>query len=78
MNKTILLILDGFGIRQESHGNAVLASDMPNFEELMKIYPNTTLEASGSAVGLPKNQMGNRTDYAKAWRRARKEGIITA
>lgn len=63
MNKKIgpvmLMILDGFGFRKELHGNAVLHSKMPNYMNLWKHCPHTTLEASGEAVGLPSGQMGN-------------------
>ena len=59
MKKVLLLVLDGFGIREEKKGNAVLSADMPNFNELIKKYPNTTLNASGEFVGLEENQMGN-------------------
>lgn len=54
-----LVILDGFGIRKDAHGNAILAAGTPNLDKLKKLYPYTTLEASGTAVGLPKGQMGN-------------------
>lgn len=54
-----LIILDGYGIRKESFGNAVKAAGMPNMHKLMKKYPHTQLKASGEAVGLPEGQMGN-------------------
>lgn len=54
-----LVILDGFGLRKDSHGNAILSAGTPNLDKLKKMYPYTTLEASGKAVGLPKGQMGN-------------------
>lgn len=56
---TILLILDGFGIRPEKAGNAIAAARTPNLDQLFKNYPYTTLQASGLAVGLPEGQMGN-------------------
>jgi len=59
MQKTLLIILDGFGFRQEAYGNAVAASHMPNFRRVMNTYPNTLLTASGEKVGLPAGQMGN-------------------
>jgi len=59
MNKTILLILDGFGLRNEEKGNAVKLAHTPYIDKYMAQYPNTTLEASGEAVGLPKGEMGN-------------------
>ncbi len=54
-----LVILDGFGIRKERHGNAILSAGTPNLDKLKKLYQYTTLQASGEAVGLPKGQMGN-------------------
>lgn len=54
-----LIILDGFGLRQETHGNAVAQAKKPNYERFWNTYPHTTLTASGEAVGLPEGQMGN-------------------
>lgn len=54
-----LIILDGFGLRHESFGNAVAQSNKPNFDRYWAEYPNATLTASGEAVGLPEGQMGN-------------------
>lgn len=59
MNKVLLCILDGVGIRKESHGNAFLNAKKPNFDYLWKNYPHTLLNASEQYVGLPKGQMGN-------------------
>ncbi len=56
---TMLIILDGYGIGEDYPGNAVKLANTPNIDRLMKEYPNTTLEASGLAVGLPPGQMGN-------------------
>ena len=55
----ILAILDGYGLRDEVHGNAVKLANNKNFEMLWNKYPHTKLEASGQLVGLPKGQMGN-------------------
>ncbi|QTN00290.1 2,3-bisphosphoglycerate-independent phosphoglycerate mutase [Sediminibacillus dalangtanensis] len=54
-----LIILDGFGIRDEVKGNAVKQANMPNFDRYFNKYPHTQLNASGEAVGLPEGQMGN-------------------
>ncbi|MDR0697217.1 MAG: 2,3-bisphosphoglycerate-independent phosphoglycerate mutase [Christensenellaceae bacterium] len=54
-----LIILDGFGISNESRGNAVLASGTPYFKSLCDKYPHTQIGASGLDVGLPDGQMGN-------------------
>ena len=55
----VLCIMDGFGINPEKTGNAVDIAKTPNLDKLFKDYPNTTLQASGMAVGLPDGQMGN-------------------
>ncbi|WP_313232196.1 2,3-bisphosphoglycerate-independent phosphoglycerate mutase [Tissierella praeacuta] len=55
----MLIILDGFGIGKEYEGNAVKLANTPNLDRLFRQCPNTTLEASGLAVGLPEGQMGN-------------------
>lgn len=54
-----LIILDGFGLRDESFGNAVAQANKPNFDRYWHTFPHTTLTASGEAVGLPDGQMGN-------------------
>lgn len=54
-----IIILDGFGIRDEVKGNAVKQAKKPNFDRFWKEYPHTQLQASGEAVGLPEGQMGN-------------------
>ncbi len=60
MTKPIVLtILDGYGLREESHGNAVKLANNKVFNMLWNTYPHTQLIASGQQVGLPKGQMGN-------------------
>ena len=54
-----LIILDGFAMREESHGNAVAQAKKPHFDRYWSEYPHTLLQASGEAVGLPEGQMGN-------------------
>jgi len=54
-----LIILDGFGCRNENKGNAVAQANKPNFDRYWKNFPNQHLTASGEAVGLPEGQMGN-------------------
>lgn len=56
---TMLMILDGFGIREESHGNAIKAANTPNLDKFFSSYPYINIDASGSSVGLPDGQMGN-------------------
>jgi len=55
----VLMILDGFGLRDEADGNAVFAAATPNIDRYLKEWPNTRLCASGLSVGLPEGQMGN-------------------
>lgn len=54
-----LIILDGFGCRNEEKGNAVFHAKKPNFDRYWEQYPHSHLTASGEAVGLPAGQMGN-------------------
>nr|QUE29609.1 pgmA [Erythrotrichia foliiformis] len=55
----VLTILDGWGHRLEPSGNAVVNANTPILDSLLDNYPTTFLEASGNAVGLPTNQVGN-------------------
>jgi 2,3-bisphosphoglycerate-independent phosphoglycerate mutase len=61
MNVTpvLLLILDGFGYREETDSNAVAAAYKPNWDALWRDYPHTLIHASEKFVGLPTGQMGN-------------------
>src|SRR6202041_1277127 len=60
MSKPIVLtILDGWGYRPETHGNAIAQARKPNYDALLRDYPNTLLRASEHFVGLPDGQMGN-------------------
>lgn len=54
-----LIILDGFGLRDDVTGNAVAQANKPNYDRYWSHYPHTTLTACGEAVGLPEGQMGN-------------------
>lgn len=56
---TVLMILDGFGLNEQTNGNAVAQADTPNLDKLMKECPFVKGNASGLAVGLPDGQMGN-------------------
>ena len=59
MNKPLVLcILDGCGIRENTDGNAFANANKPTLNMLFEKYPNSILEASGKAVGLPEGQMG--------------------
>jgi 2,3-bisphosphoglycerate-independent phosphoglycerate mutase len=55
----VLLVLDGWGIREAREHNAIKLARTPVFDEVMARYPNARLQASGEAVGLPAGQMGN-------------------
>lgn len=57
--KVLLAIFDGFGINPDSPKNAILSAKTPNIDSFFHDYPFTTIEASGTAVGLPKGVMGN-------------------
>lgn len=60
MGKPIVLtILDGWGYRAETHGNAIAMARKPVYDGLLRDYPNTLLRASEHFVGLPDGQMGN-------------------
>jgi len=60
MKRPVLLtILDGYGLREDVHGNAVVQANNKVFNMLWEKYPHTSLIASGEEVGLPKGQMGN-------------------
>ena len=55
----MLMILDGFGLKNDAYGNAIKAANTPNLDRIFDTYPNVSLAASGLAVGLPEGQMGN-------------------
>src|SRR3989339_1857607 len=55
----VLVIIDGFGVPEEKSISTWEAAEQPNFAELEKHFPFTTLQASGIAVGLPWGEAGN-------------------
>ena len=55
----MLIIMDGWGLREDDYGNAVRLARTPNMDYYTRAFPFTRLAASGEAVGLPGNQMGN-------------------
>ena len=57
--KTLLLILDGYGLAEESAGNAAKLADTPYLDALLADSNLARLEASGEAVGLPAGFIGN-------------------
>jgi 2,3-bisphosphoglycerate-independent phosphoglycerate mutase len=59
-NKPVVLtILDGWGYRPDTHGNAIALARKPNYDRLIERFPNTLIHASDHFVGLPDGQMGN-------------------
>lgn len=55
----VLMILDGFGHREDDKDNAIAAADMPNLDKIYQQYPHGLISASGEDVGLPDGQFGN-------------------
>jgi 2,3-bisphosphoglycerate-independent phosphoglycerate mutase len=55
----VLAILDGWGYSEASQSNAITAAETPVMDALWEAYPHTLISASGGAVGLPDDQMGN-------------------
>jgi 2,3-bisphosphoglycerate-independent phosphoglycerate mutase len=55
----VLTILDGWGYRAETNGNAIALARKPNYDKLLSEFPNTLIRASEHFVGLPDGQMGN-------------------
>ncbi len=56
---SMILIMDGFGMNPNLHGNAIAMAKKPQLDRIMNDFPHTTLQACGPAVGLPEGQMGN-------------------
>jgi 2,3-bisphosphoglycerate-independent phosphoglycerate mutase len=56
--KLVVIVLDGWGISNKYQGNAIARAKKPYYDSLVDDYPNTVIEASGEAVGLPDGQMG--------------------
>jgi 2,3-bisphosphoglycerate-independent phosphoglycerate mutase len=55
----LLLILDGWGVREAADDNAISVARTPNWDRLWQDHPHSLLATSGEAVGLPDGQMGN-------------------
>ena len=55
----VLTVLDGWGYRADSKGNAIALARKPAYDELIQKFPNTLINTSGPYVGLPEGQMGN-------------------
>ncbi len=55
----MLIILDGWGLRETEHGNAVAQADTPNFDRWLRTSERCIVHTSGEHVGLTPGQMGN-------------------
>ncbi len=56
---TMLVVLDGWGLREQREDNAISRAHTPFFDRITRDYPMSRIATSGEAVGLPKGQMGN-------------------
>lgn len=59
ISPVVLVILDGWGYREDTDGNAIAAANTPIMDSLWAAYPHTLIRTSGKDVGLPEGQMGN-------------------
>ncbi len=59
ISPVVLIILDGWGYREDADSNAIAAADIPVMRSLWAAYPKTLISTSGKSVGLPEGQMGN-------------------
>ncbi|MBW4417988.1 MAG: 2,3-bisphosphoglycerate-independent phosphoglycerate mutase [Myxacorys californica WJT36-NPBG1] len=59
VSPVVLIILDGWGYREDPDGNAIAAAKTPVINSLWAAYPHTLIRTSGKDVGLPEGQMGN-------------------
>lgn len=59
ISPVVLVILDGWGYREETDGNAIAVAKTPVMDSLWAAYPRTLIRTSGKSVGLPDGQMGN-------------------
>lgn len=59
ISPVVLIILDGWGYREDPDGNAVAAANTPIMDSLWSVYPKTLVRTSAKDVGLPEGQMGN-------------------
>ncbi|MGC9505582.1 2,3-bisphosphoglycerate-independent phosphoglycerate mutase [Baaleninema sp.] len=59
VSPVVLVILDGWGYREEIENNSIATAKTPVMDSLWNAYPRTTIRTSGKDVGLPNGQMGN-------------------
>lgn len=57
--RVLLLILDGWGLREEREGNLIAEANTESFDQLWSRFPHARLQASGQAVGMPPHTVGN-------------------
>ncbi|MFP4396108.1 MAG: alkaline phosphatase family protein, partial [Anaerolineales bacterium] len=57
--RVLLVIADGWGIRDEAYGNMIQEAHTPVMDRLLANFPSTRLEAAGPAVGMPEGTVGN-------------------
>lgn len=57
--QTVLIVLDGWGYRENRNNNAIAEAPTPFFDHLWQTYQHSLLDASAESVGLPDGQMGN-------------------
>jgi 2,3-bisphosphoglycerate-independent phosphoglycerate mutase len=57
--KLVVLILDGWGYREENFGNIIREASTPHFDRLWAEFPHAALRAAGEAVGMPAHAVGN-------------------
>lgn len=57
--RVLLIIADGWGIRDDGMGNMIQEAETPRMDALLRDYPSTRLEAAGHAVGMPEGTVGN-------------------
>lgn len=56
--KVVMVIMDGWGLAPADEFNAIHNAKTPNFDKLVRLYPNVSLKSDGEAVGLPEGQFG--------------------
>jgi 2,3-bisphosphoglycerate-independent phosphoglycerate mutase len=59
LGPVVLVVLDGWGLREQKEYNAIKLARTPTYSELLERFPHSSLKASGESVGLPEGQMGN-------------------
>ena len=63
----VLTILDGWGYRAETHGNAIAQARKPTYDALLRDYPNTLLRASEHFVACPTARWATQRSVTSIW-----------